>query len=448
MTSHTKDLSGVIVRFDSIRGSVQASRVLSNLSQFCPQTASTDPVSLSNLWPVKSNPTHSLSNMCIENTTEAYDELRKLSAGSVVLDVTGSSQGRSIPSLQALAARAKANGVSLLFSHTITPVPHEAEKQDEYEQQLLKKLREEVLVGCPVTSEASTDSLKTVQVYTKASAVVCDFGLPLMPPKTAHTDAEASVLKVCGKLHSELHKDKDFGQNVPPIFISLPPFSTVHAQVLSTLRDSGADLSRVVFNQVSLRQCDVSYWIDILNIHPCSICVDSWGYSATFNTINTCAFASDSELIESVLVLIQAGFSNRIILSLAIYCKIQLGAYGGYGYAYLQNTVAPALYDRLTTNSIVTASTTTTPTVAITDAKPTTIGTTTETAAIIHALTGDNLWTLLNWRPAPPAVAISIEYLSCHICSKKFVPGNHFSKFGFDYCTTKCLGVHRTRDWK
>ena len=127
--------------------------------------------------------------------------------------------------------------------------------------------------------------------------------------------------------------------------------------------------------------------------------------------------------------------ASQIMLSLAIYCKIQLCAYGGYGFGYLQRVICPALQQLLTVRRNSHATNT----------------------AVVHKntveeqlrmLVGANMYAFLNWRPAPVLAEKVIDYLQCHICNAKFVPGSHFSKFQFVYCTSKCLGVHRTANWK
>ena len=434
MGDHTKDLLGCTVLSTSLQKSVQISRVLSNLSQYCPTYASTDAITLSNLWQIKQNPEGFYNNMCMENIVEANKELQLLSSGSIVLETTSNDQGRNIAALHSLASRAKVNGVSLLFACSITPSIIIESSSTDYENKVLSKLREEVLAGCPINSEAAADSTNTTQTYTKASAIVCNLGEPFKPPKDSLTDNEVSVLKACGRFHAELSKDVTFGKDkLPPLIISLPPFSIVHIELLEIMRAAGADLSKVVFNQVALSRESFDYYQQLLaSPYHCTLCVDTWGYCATFSTslstTHQYSFPSDQELLDQVLTLVHAGYQNQLILSLAVYCKIQLTAYGGYGYSYIENSIAPVLSTQLSGSSWGAISSNAT--------------------TITRALTGGNLWTLLNWRPAPPPVAVTIDYLTCHICAKKFVPGNHFSKFGFGYCTTKCLGVHRSRDWK
>ena len=434
MGDHTKDLLGCAISNTNLQGSVQISRVLSNLSQYCPTYASTDAITLSNLWQIKQNPEGFYNNMCMENIVEANKELQLLSPGSIVLETTSVDQGCNIASLHSLASKAKVNGVSLLFACSIVPSTVIESRSTDYENKVLSKLREEVLAGRPINSEAAADSTNTAQTYTKASAIVCNLGEPFQPPKDSLTSNELSALKACGRLHSELSKDVTFGKDkLPPLIISLPPFSLVHVELLEILRAAGADLSKVVFNQVALSRESFDYYQQLLSApYNCTLCVDTWGYCATFssslNNTHQNSFLSDQELLDQVLTLVHAGCQNQLVLSLAVYCKIQLTAYGGYGYSHIENSIAPALTTQLSGSNCEAISTNAT--------------------AITRALTGGNLWTLLNWRPAPPPVAVTIDYLTCHICAKKFVPGNHFSKFGFEYCTTKCLGVHISRDWK
>jgi hypothetical protein len=66
----------------------------------------------------------------------------------------------------------------------------------------------------------------------------------------------------------------------------------------------------------------------------------------------------------------------------------------------------------------------------------------------VRALFCDNLFALLRWYHPPEAVELPVETMPCHICGRLFVPGDHYSKFSFVYCSSACLGKHRKVDFK
>jgi hypothetical protein len=110
---------------------------------------------------------------------------------------------------------------------------------------------------------------------------------------------------------------------------------------------------------------------------------------------------------------------------------VQWTQYGGHGYSHLQHIVIPQIRAGLLHQTVGVVS-----------------SDTASADSTIVAMTRTNLWQLLNWRPAPVLHEVAVQQLACHICAKLFVPGNHYSKFQFEYCSSACLAVHRRADWK
>ena len=76
------------------------------------------------------------------------------------------------------------------------------------------------------------------------------------------------------------------------------------------------------------------------------LCIDGFGHGATFAPQPVdlrVAYPSDAEIIEFIIQLCTRGHGSRLVLSLSIYCKIQLKLYGGYGYGHIERVVKPAL---------------------------------------------------------------------------------------------------------
>lgn len=394
-----------------------------------------------------------MCNLRNDNRIEIYDELRNISESfmSVLVDVTTSELGGTLQGLQSVAEKLdQQTKITFCSSPIITELGGFFQVGSDVQlSSIVKGFRESILAG--KADGTSNVAVKATPVYVKANAIVCDFGLPFMKAVNSIGQVERLQLVACGRLHSEMKSEASpcgSTQHLPPIIISFPPFSTAYEQALLILRDAGADLSKVVFNQVALNEAALALWRSLLAAFPCSVCIDTWGYGAVFSTmcptrheeskthLGTVPFPSDQEILQGVLSLIEGGFTHQLILSLAIYCKIQLTMYGGYGYGYLNRVVAPALTAALL--SVSSASATEVPSREEEKAA----------AAVVQSLMGGNMWALLNWRPAPVLVPAAVETLACHICKARFVPGNHYNKFGKDYCTSKCMAEHRKADWK
>jgi hypothetical protein len=465
MATNTKDVLDRLVPVETT--AVLFTRVASTAS-----TATDRGIALANLWDIKERPWLSAANVSTDNISEHSTELAALPTSWLVQDTNVQAKRLSTPA-NLTSSTAKAG---FMLQCCSPPTKVDPTISDEvYVDNAVKVLRLELLVGMPTAPiiPIMDGSVGSVPVA-KANAMVCDFGMPFMPPKiTLHRDEEL-MLRACGTVHAQLAKDTHF-TTLPPIIISCPPFSTVHAQVLDVLQASGADLSRVMFNQIALTESTTDYWKQLLQRYPCSLCIDTWGYSGVFcplsypedtvadsQALRPQPFPSDLEMADSVVRLIAAGLQAQLTLSLAMYCKIQWTQYGGYGYGYLHRAVAPLLRERLSAMSITRSEGL--PSGASTDgvhsgtkrdisgAAPTIAS---SSAAgdnsvddIIAALLLQNALRLIHWRPAPVLAPIAVQQLPCHICRKLFTPGNHFSKFQFDYCSSACLSAHRKNDFK
>jgi hypothetical protein len=429
-------------------------------------------VVLPNLWDIKERPWLSSANISTDNISEHNTELSALPTPWLIQDTNV--QAKRLPTLANLTSSAAKVGFIL---HCSTPAPRvDLTTSDEvYVDNTVKALRLELLVGMPTAplTPIMDGSVGSVPVA-KANAIVCDFGMPFMPPKITLLHDEELMLRACGTVHAQLAKGAQFTA-LPPIIITCPPFSTVHAQILDVLQASGADLSRVMFSQIAITESTTEYWRQLLQRYPCSICIDTWGYSGVFcpssypedtmtesSALRPQPFPSDLEMANSVVRLIAAGLQVQLILSLAMYCKIQWTQYGGYGYGYLHRVVAPLLRERLSTMSVTRSEDAPGDATAdsvhsgtkrdIFGASPTITSTGTEgnntVDTVMAALVQRNALRLIHWRPAPVLAPIAVQQLPCHICRKLFTPGNHFSKFQFDYCSSACLSAHRKNDFK
>jgi phosphotriesterase-related protein len=63
----------------------------------------------------------------------------------------------------------------------------------------------------------------------------------------------------------------------------------------------------------------------------------------TFKEEHEDAYPSDSERVEYIMDLIEAGHGSNVLLSQDVYNKIHLPAYGGYGYMYILENFVPIL---------------------------------------------------------------------------------------------------------
>ena len=55
---------------------------------------------------------------------------------------------------------------------------------------------------------------------------------------------------------------------------------------------------------------------------------------------------------------------------------------------------------------------------------------------------------MLRWHEIPKPVESEPEKMECYFCRQFFIPGNHFEKYNFVYCSSKCLSNHRKENYE
>lgn len=207
----------------------------------------------------------------------------------------------------------------------------------------------------------------------------------------------------------------------PPIFVSLGYASKSHIDVLHILSSYHAIIGQVVFMDILATSSSIEYLERILNYpgKPC-ICIDSFGLCATYlpECFRLKSLPSDDEIIETVCILCNRGFMNQIIISINIRSKLQMRYYGGHGYEWLTESIIPRFSQAGISNEI------------------------------LSKITGINMWNKLCWYLPPKPVEVPVDKLTCYICKQQFIPGNHYEKFEYVYCSRVCLSSHRQQNWK
>ena len=113
--------------------------------------------------------------------------------------------------------------------------------------------------------------------------------------------------------------------------ITLDTRSLLHEQpkILDLIAAEGADLHRVIVGHSASIATDMDFMKKLLD-RGVYIAFDQLGLPISVRTE-----VSDADLAEIVVKLIQAGYGNQILLSQDINTKVQLKAYGGMGYNFI-----------------------------------------------------------------------------------------------------------------
>ncbi|MGH2353942.1 MAG: phosphotriesterase family protein [Chloroflexota bacterium] len=113
------------------------------------------------------------------------------------------------------------------------------------------------------------------------------------------------------------------------------------AAVLDILDAAGANLSRVLLCHLSEQLGATDYHRSLLDRDAC-LGFDTFGAEYALDSASR-RLATDEERIRGLLPLLDAGYRRRLLLSHDICERLQLRAYGGYGYAHLLTTIWPRL---------------------------------------------------------------------------------------------------------
>jgi phosphotriesterase-related protein len=111
-------------------------------------------------------------------------------------------------------------------------------------------------------------------------------------------------------------------------------------RVLNVLRETGADLTRVVMGHMTQSVPDV-YYHRALADTGAVLEFDRFGsefYNDSWGGKNYCE-QRDVEVVNEIAELVRLGYSDRILLSHDIGFKVQLSSYGGLGYAHIPRRV-------------------------------------------------------------------------------------------------------------
>lgn len=114
--------------------------------------------------------------------------------------------------------------------------------------------------------------------------------------------------------------------------------------VLDILEAAGADLSRVLLCHLGEQPSATAYHRSLLERGAC-IAFDTFGAEYALEAYDR-RLATDEERLTGLLLLLRDGYTRQVLVSHDICERLQLRAYGGYGYAHLLTTIVPRLLRR------------------------------------------------------------------------------------------------------
>ena len=146
-----------------------------------------------------------------------------------------------------------------------------------------------------------------------------------------HPD-EAKALRAAARAQRATHL---------PIAVHLALWGRQGEVALDILEAAGADLSRVLLCHLSEQPAATGYHLALLR-RGAGLGFDTFGAEYALDAAGR-RLATDEERIGGLLRLLDAGYAAQLFLSQDICERLQLRAYGGFGYAHLLTTIAPRL---------------------------------------------------------------------------------------------------------
>ncbi|HWF50766.1 MAG TPA: hypothetical protein VG294_09025 [Solirubrobacteraceae bacterium] len=271
---------------------------------------------LENLWWMRQFPNSNADILRLDDPDLAVQELAVLAeaGGGALIDVTPIGLGRDVAALRTIAERSRVRIVSGTGFYVAGAHPEWMKRSSEAE--LAELMTREIVHGVGDTGIRC--------------GVIGELGVsePLHDRERRVLRAAARVQRATGaaiSIHTAAHAiDVDSALTAADI-----------------LQDAGADLSRVVMGHLDTSLHRPEYH-EAVAARGCMVEYDLFGHEF-FESENGFQSFGDTETCRAVARMVTAGLIDHLLLSHDICYKIQLQAYGGYGYAHLLRNIVPRL---------------------------------------------------------------------------------------------------------
>src|SRR5262249_13201912 len=114
-------------------------------------------------------------------------------------------------------------------------------------------------------------------------------------------------------------------------------------EIVGALHEAGADMEHTVLGHLELR-IEKLETLDEVAKSGCFLEFDMFGHEASYFPNATRDMPSDAQRLDLLEHLKELGLVDRILISHDICNKHRLVRYGGHGYAYIPDCVAPRMY--------------------------------------------------------------------------------------------------------
>ena len=129
--------------------------------------------------------------------------------------------------------------------------------------------------------------------------------------------------------------------------ISIHPgrYKEAPLEILEILKDSGADLNRVIMGHID-RTIDSVDGLLHLVATGCVLEFDLFGTEVSFHPWTNFDMPNDTTRMDLIKAMIDNGWADKIVISHDICTKHRLVKYGGHGYGYILEYIVPRMIKR------------------------------------------------------------------------------------------------------
>lgn len=268
-----------------------------------------------------------------EDTAVAELQLYRRSGGATIVDVTPNGIGRDP---LALARVSRGSGVNIVMATGYYVAPtHPAYVEAEDEDQLAERMTREITDGAALHRpvEPGHDfTREDTRTDVRAGVIKVGCSYPLLP-------SEAKVLRAAAKTQRATGA---------PITIHVGRNDRSALEIAGVLADAGAELSRTILGHLDVR-VERLETLDEVAATGCFLEFDLFGNESSYyptTGVSNRDMPSDGQRLDLVEHVLEGGYLSRVLISQDICTKHRLVRYGGLGYGYVAEFVAPRMVER------------------------------------------------------------------------------------------------------
>ena len=205
-----------------------------------------------------------------------------------------------------------------------------------------------------------------------------------------------------------------------PIFLDVQAFGSF-SNVLEELPKYANQQKVCVFNFVLSNENSANV-LQIIHETNAHICINSLGRGSVYSPLKGPMPFNDEQIVDFLFGLSENVLKTRVMLSVNISAKIMTRGCGGPGYAHMIESVIPRLFERCQEDHMLP----------------------------VKELISKTALSFLSWFVPPKGKEIEMDHLNCHVCHKQFPAASEdrYEKFGFIYCSSACLLIHKRRGFE